>query len=459
MRSVYQGVGSLAFPPEPLLKIVLYEYLQGRCSPAQWHRDCKEHDALKWLGRGLQPSRTAWYLFRDRIGPAIESLHEDLVRQTMAEGHVSAEKAAQDGTTFRAYASRHRVVNQKTLNKRLQVLQEALQADEQSRPFKSSPQWMPETPDGRLDLAARMEEALGVLNQRLENNAKKPKSKRQREDRIFVSLSEPQAVISRDKEKVFCPLYTSQFMVDFDSLMVLGYSLAAEATDVGTLTPMIDQVQRIVGGNLRQVVTDATYATVLDLQDCRDRDIDLIALVQENSRTHQKQSQKAASEAPGAGPINREQFRWLKSAQTYKCPAGHRLEYQWTENQRRHGGRTVAQHRYRCPPEHCQRCPLASRCVKDPSRGRTIKRLEGQELLDAQRLKMQQPESKSLLRQRNQVVERAFADAKRHRSFKRLHGRGLNRAKTEVGLLVLAQNILTAERLRSHAVNPGETKA
>jgi hypothetical protein len=76
-----------------------------------------------------------------------------------------------------------------------------------------------------------------------------------------------------------------------------------------------------------------------------------------------------------------------------------------------------------------------------------IKRLEGQELLDAQREKMAQADVQARYALRGQTVERGFADAKGHRRLDRFHGRGLRRAQTETGLLALAQNVLRLDRL------------
>jgi hypothetical protein len=67
--------------------------------------------------------------------------------------------------------------------------------------------------------------------------------------------------------------------------------------------------------------------------------------------------------------------------------------------------------------------------------------MEGQELLDAQRQKMDQPEAKARYKLRGQTVELGFADAKGNRHVARFHDRGLRRARTETGLLVLAQNL------------------
>lgn len=455
LRAIYRGVGSPAHPPELVLKMVLFEYLQGRSSPAQWHRDASEHDAMKWLGRGVQPSRSAWYGFRDRMEKIIHELNDDLICSAVAEGLICPQEAAQDGTTFRSNGSRHRGMNQKTLEKRMAILQAAILSDVDNQPLQAeAPKWMPPTVDGRSGLYERMLTAEEVLRQRLAENAKKPKKSRREEKNIVVSLTDPEAPFARDKEKTFCFLYTTQFMVDASSLMVLGYSVAAENTDVGTLAPVIDHVQELIGGTLQQVSADAGYTSVLDLQDCADRNINLIAPVQQNSFTEQKQIEESQSPSSKSLPqIHRDEFRWLEEEQTYQCPQGHRLEYQYLERVTKHGGRKVVTRRYRCSPTHCTACPIASRCAKNPQNGRTITRMDGQELIDAQREKMKQEEIKSIYRMRGQTIERAFGDAKSHRSFGRFHGRGLSRARPEVGLLVMAQNMLTLHRLQTKAKN------
>lgn len=73
LDAAYSGTGSEAYPPRLMLGIVLYEYLKGQLSPAKWFHDQNEGlIALKRLGLGITPSRTAWYDFRDRVGPLLE---------------------------------------------------------------------------------------------------------------------------------------------------------------------------------------------------------------------------------------------------------------------------------------------------------------------------------------------------------------------------------------------------
>lgn len=91
-------------------------------------------------------------------------------------------------------------------------------------------------------------------------------------------------------------------------------------------------------------------------------------------------------------PISRGEFKWDTAERCYRYPQGHRLANPDRTRQQRHSGRQLWESRYRCDPVHCGTCPLAHRCLRPGSACRTIKRLEMQELLDAQRQKMADPE-------------------------------------------------------------------
>ena len=55
---------------------------------------------------------------------------------------------------------------------------------------------------------------------------------------------------------------------------------------------------------------------------------------------------------------------------------------------------------------------------------------------------METPEAKAIYGKRCRTVELRFADTKEHRDLRRFSGRGLERARIEVGLCVLAHNLL-----------------
>ena len=63
-------------------------------------------------------------------------------------------------------------------------------------------------------------------------------------------------------------------------------------------------------------------------------------------------------------------------------------------------------------------------------------------------------EAKSLYRLRGQTVELGFADFKQHRSLRQFSGRGPYRAQRQVGLTVLAHNLLVVHRAMPPPENP-----
>lgn len=416
--------------------MVLYQYLKGNQSPATWYEEAKFNEAMQWLGRGYAPARRTWYDFRDRAGGFIEQVHQQIISKAVDQG-VDPSVGVQDGTAVAACASRHRMVNRPTLQKRIEQLR-AILGDAFDDPL---PKWVPPTHAGKLALEKRMNIAFEVLQERIAKNSEKPKAKRKDPERILVSLSDPVAPLGRDKLKVFRPLYTVQHMVAPSSYLTMSYSCEAQATDAGTLAPLIDKTQKTVGGRLKTVLADAGYCSTLDLQDCRQREVELLAPVQSNAFTQFKKSQSTRQ-------ISRDEFQWVEQEKCYRCPQGQRLTYDGRTRKQRHSGRHLWEFRYRCSAAHCSTCPLAQQCLRPGSTCRSIKRLEGHELLEAQRAKMNTPEIQARYRIRSQTVELAFADSKGNRKLQRFHGRGLARARTETGLMVVAQNLMRLDRLK-----------
>lgn len=447
--ALYRGVGRSAYDPVPLLKMVLYQYLKGRQSPAVWYEEAKLNEAMQWLGRGYQPGRRTWYEFRDRLERVVEPLHEQLVQLAIAQGHLDPTVGVQDGTFMASCASRHRMLNHQQLQKRRQLLARVTEGSVE--PSEELPKWVPSSESGRLDLARRMETAAEVLDERIAKNAAQTADKRKDPEKIQVSTSDPAAPLGRDKLKVYRPLYTLQFMVEPQTHLTLSYDCQAATCDAGTLAPMIDKTQRIVGGRLRKVLADGGYCSILDLRDAEERDIELLAPVPCNGSTNKRKS------ASGEAQIPRDEFEYDAASNTYTCPAGHTLAYKERHRKQRFGGRTLDQYRYQASAADCQACPLASRCLAG-GQARTVRRMEGEELLEAQRTKMSRDDVKAQYALRGQTVERSFGDAKGNRAMDRFHGRGLSRARTETGLLVLAQNLQIFDRLQRHAPNPGKNQ-
>jgi hypothetical protein len=301
--------------------------------------------------------------------------------------------------------------------------------------------WMAKTPHGRDAQRARYEQAMTAMQRRQDENAQRRKDRRQAPEKIVVSVSDPEAALGQDKYKVFRPLYNIQVIRDRQTDLSLAYETFAQPTDAGTLPVMQERVHRILGRFLDTLAVDAGYVTLNDLRFCEDAGTTLYGPYQSNSFTEAKQAGKIRL-------FPKENFSWSQVEQTFTCPQGHRLRRESQFTQTRRAGPDVTVVQYRCPPTHCQTCPVHDRCTRRPEKGRTVKRLQGQDVLDRHQLLMQTAEAKIIRKQRPCTIERHFADAKCHRSWSRFHGRGLGRARTETGLMNLAHNIVVLDKLR-----------
>jgi transposase len=422
-----------------MLRAVLYEVQRGHHSPAVWHRDAAEAEPVRWLLRGCTPSRSCWYAFRDRIAPFLDAWHRQVLHQAVAGGLTPATRGAEDGTLVAANASRHKMVAAATLDKRAAELAAAVAADEQAATAAAVAAdeggattaavgaWMAKTPPGRRTQQKRLKQAQERMDALQTRNRGKRSSKRKAADKVVVSLSDPEAAAGRDKEKVFRPLYNVQVVDDVDSPFVLGYEVFAQQNDAGLLATMLTRLTEGLGHGLRTLLADTAYAGGADLAAAG---VTVYAPTPADETKKEKQ-------------IPKSQFHWLGAEATYTCPEGHRLAYEGSSRQKRSGTETVELHRYRCPPRHCRECPLRQRCTPNPAAGRSISRGEHEALIEALRARMATAEAKALYRLRSQTVELVNADWKQHRKLRRFSGRGLTRVRCQVGLVVLAHNLVT----------------
>jgi len=151
------------------------------------------------------PSRNRWYVFRDRVGPLLETWNRQVLEWAVAQGLTTASRGSLDGTLIAANASRHRLLNLARLERRLQELDRVIAADKAAKP-PGDPRMdgPPPATDGGNATAftSPQEVAEGSRPAMLDAPAATAKP---RQD--VVSPSDFEAALGRDKEKVFRPLY------------------------------------------------------------------------------------------------------------------------------------------------------------------------------------------------------------------------------------------------------------
>jgi hypothetical protein len=453
IRESYSASGSRPHRPDLMLAVILIELHRGRRSPSQWHRDCQENQVLQWAGFGIRPARSCWYEFHDRVAPFVDELNRQVLHKARRIGIITAERAALDGSAISANASRHRLLNETRLRKRMQELAEAIRADEkglsvESLSVESLPAWMAVLPATRMAQQVRYQRASNHLETLLEANQQRSPSERRPRKKVVVSPCDPEAAMGRDKLYVFRPLYNVQIVRDLDSALILGYQVFAQATDAVTLGPMIQRTNALTGASLRKMLVDSGYVTGGDLALCSRIAVTLYGPWKENDYSARNSSAKTKSQ------ISKDEFQWLPETETYRCPQGHMLNPTGRERRHRAGGRTEVHRRYVCPAKHCRACPVEASCTTSKTKGRSLRRSEHEELIEAHRAFMETAEAKGLYKLRAQTAERIFADLKEHRRFRRFSHRGLRRCRTELGLTVLVHNLKEIARLPSLAKTP-----
>jgi transposase len=462
LRQSYAGRGTHAHPPVLLLRLVLYECWKGEPSPAQWHRDAQDSEAAKWLLFGLEPSRSCLYAFRDRCAPWVDNWNRQILQFARAEGLITGDDVALDGTFVAARGSRHRLLAMKSLNKRLDQLDAAVAADYAPADRSSPPvpadtapatasekpaYWMAKTPATRLKQRSTYRSARETLKHKIQCHqrtlSRQSKSKRRPAERIVICPTEREAALGRDKLKTFRPLYNVQYARAINGPFVLGYHVVAETNDAGQFGPLLERVKALSGCRPKRATVDQTYAGPVDLALARELGIVVYA------PTSATKAVDGSRKKPNQGLIPKQEFVWLPHDQTYCCPQGHLLDYVRSGTETRRGGEALKLTQYRCAPEHCRECPMQIQCTRTPERGRLVKRTEHDDLVEDLQKRMEHPESQEFYRQRKQTVELSYADLKEHRGLRQFHGFGLIRAQAQIGATVLAVNGMALVKLRT----------
>ena len=109
LEAAYRGVGSEPHRPDLMLKVAMYETLEGHLAPGAWARHLHDHLPLQWLALGIQPSRTAWYNFRDRLGYVVDALLADFLG-TARPGVTDTFKASKVCSTAAPFEPKPRVI-------------------------------------------------------------------------------------------------------------------------------------------------------------------------------------------------------------------------------------------------------------------------------------------------------------------------------------------------------------
>jgi Transposase DDE domain len=193
---------------------------------------------------------------------------------------------------------------------------------------------------------------------------------------------------------------------------------------------LAELLDRLDGEQTRELLLDAGFNTYENLESALEREISVLC---------PEQAEDVRGDGEGPRRIPMREFRYVEDGDYYVCPAGERMN-PW----RRHGGNAVTGQRayvqYATPA--CAGCERRAKCTRGEAR--TIQRTVGQELKEAMRLVMAQPQARRVFAQRKAMVEPVFSHLRERQGLNRFRRKGLAGVRLELRLHLIAYNISRA---------------
>ena len=136
------------------------------------------------------------------------------------------------------------------------------------------------------------------------------------------------------------------------------------------------------------------------------------------------------SGAQAKGRFGKQDFVYVAADDVYRCPAGARLTYRYTNEE---DGKTLR----RYWTTACPTCPLKSQCTTGPER--RIARWQHEHVLEAVQKRLD--ENPQVIRVRRETVEHPFGTIKARMGATHFLMRTLPKVASEMALSVLAYNL------------------
>lgn len=464
----YKGGGTSSYHPRMMLKVLVYAYTQRVNSSRQIAKALRENVNFMWISGNNRPDFRTINRFRSSVmKEGIEVVFTEVLQYLIEEGYVTLENYFLDGTKIEANANRYKWVWAKSTAKYKERLQEKIQellkdieqeneAEQEAYGDKDLEEMGGGNKQGGggMDSEA-LQKRIERLNERLADKMKNkreakalrilqedclPRQKKYEEQekilagRNSYAKTDPDATFMRMKEDVMMngqlkPGYNVQ--LGTENQFVVGFSIHQKANDLNALIPHLNQVQHCLGRLPRNVVADAGYGSEENYAYLEQAGIEGYVkyplFAKQQKRSWRKQRFRA------------ENWDYDPARDEYICPNQKRLTYQGTRIRATDNGYRTRIRLYECGS--CSICPLKPLCTRAAGN----RRIEANfQLHHFQRQAFEKLRSKQgiILRSlRGVEVESVFGRLKQDWGFRRFTLRGMEKVKTEWGLLCIAHNI------------------
>lgn len=411
-RSEPGTMGRPAYDPADLLKLYLYGYLNRIRSSRRLERECARNVEVMWLLGRLAPDFKTVADFRRRNGEAFVRVCRAFVAFCRKANLLGAELVAIDGSKFKAVSAKKRVVTTRVLEeegRRLdariaQYLKGLDEADREER----------EEPIDREAVAAALKEL----------RAKKANCETARA--ALKELEVTQHVVGESEARLMRTAhgqeiaYNVQSAVDARHGLIVHHEVTQDGTDNKQLEPIAKAAQEVLGGEALAVVADAGYFNQSQFAACEEAGITPYVALNPGLNT-----QGQGDFYPAAA------FRYDPKSDSYRCPAGKVLKLKQIH-------RANHVRIYAAQKDDCASCPRKSKCT-----GASRRLVTRHQHVDAfERMAQRLAKDPGVMKRRKAIAEHPFAQIKCWvMGDGRLLLRGLQGARTEMALAVLARNL------------------
>ena len=409
-----EATGRPSYHPAVLLKLYIYGYLNRVQSSRRLEREAGRNVEVMWLTGRLVPDHKTIADFRKDNGRAIRKVCARFVELCREMGLLSAASVAIDGSKFKAVNNRDRNFTRAKMERRRAQIEESVARYLQ-----------------QLDTADRQEpsEALATKTTRLKEKIAKLREEMQRlaviEAQMLaapdqqISLTDPDARSMATSGRGSGVVgYNVQVAVETEHHLIVTHEVTNVGSDRSQLAAMAKQAKAALRAETLDAVADRGYFNGEEILACEQAGITVTL------------PKPMTSGAKAEGRFGKQDFVYKPEEDVYRCPAGEKLRYYYTNVE---NGLTLR----RYWTTACQTCAIKSQCT--PAKERRITRWEHEHVLEAvQRRLDENPEA---MRQRRETVEHPFGTIKARMGATHFLMKTLPRVSGEMALHVLAYNL------------------
>ena len=407
-------LGRPGYNPALHLKLYIYGYLHRIQSSRRLERECQRNLEVMWLLGRLAPDHKTIADFRKDNGAAIKKVCAQFVELCRRMGLLAKASVAIDGSKFKAVNNRDKNYTVAKIERRRTQLETSVAR------YLS-----------QLDTADLQDpsETVTLKKTHLKGKLEKLKSEMQKLEAIErqvlaspdqqISLTDPDsrsmATSGRGSGVVG---YNVQTAVDTQHHLIVAH----EVTNVGNDTAHLANTAKAAKAALHvdeiEAVADRGYFDSEEILAC-----DLAGITVTLPK-------RMTSGAKSEGRFGKQDFVYLADEDVYRCPAGEKLKYYYTNEEK---GQKL--HRYWT--NACRTCALKAKCTKGPQR--RITRWEHEEVLESVQARLDR--NPDAMRTRRGTVGHPFGTIKMRMGATHFLMKTLPKVATEMALCVLTYNL------------------